>query len=133
MAFGALEALRAAGLAGKIPVVGVDGVAEAVAAVDKGEMVATVSSDGYYQGSIGLAMGVCVLTGQVPPPKRLAEGKSRILSEARPHHQGERSPVHERSRDAGHLCGFRLGMRQDLRPQYWTSLFRSDDTVIERR
>lgn len=70
MAFGALEALRAAGLAGKIPVVGVDGVAEAVAAVDKGEMVATVSSDGYYQGSIGLAMGVCVLTGQVPPPKQ---------------------------------------------------------------
>jgi len=69
MAFGALEALRATGLAGKIPVVGVDGVAEAVAAVDKGEMVATVSSDGYYQGSIGLAMGVCVLTGQVPPPK----------------------------------------------------------------
>lgn len=69
MAFGALEALRAAGLAGKIPVVGVDGVAEAVSAVDKGEMVATVSSDGYYQGSIGLAMGFCVLTGQVPPPK----------------------------------------------------------------
>lgn len=69
MAFGALEALRAAGLAGKIPVVGVDGVAEAVAAVDKGEMVATVSSDGFYQGSIGLAMGVCVLTGQVPLPK----------------------------------------------------------------
>lgn len=69
MAFGALEALRAAGLAGKIPVVGVDGVAEAVAAVGKGEMVATVSSDGFYQGSIGLAMGTCVLTGQVPPPK----------------------------------------------------------------
>jgi ribose transport system substrate-binding protein len=68
MAFGALEALRAAGLAGKIPVVGVDGVAQAVEAVDKGEMVATVSSDGFYQGSIGLAMGVCVLTGQVPPP-----------------------------------------------------------------
>ncbi|MFN0195017.1 MAG: sugar ABC transporter substrate-binding protein [Aestuariivirga sp.] len=69
MALGALEALRAAGLAGKIPVVGVDGVEEVVAAVEKGEMVATVSSDGYYQGSIGLAMGVCVLTGQVPPPK----------------------------------------------------------------
>ena len=69
MAFGALEALRAAGLAGKIPVVGVDGVPEAVAAVQKGEMVATVSSDGFYQGSIGLAMGVCVLTGEVALPK----------------------------------------------------------------
>ncbi len=69
MAFGALEALRAAGLAGKIPVVGVDGTPDAVAAIEKGEMIATASSDGYYQGSIGLAMGVCILTGEVPPPQ----------------------------------------------------------------
>lgn len=68
MALGALEALRAAGLAGKIPVVGVDGIPEAIDAIIKGEMNATVSSDAYYQGSIGLAMGVCVLTGQVPLP-----------------------------------------------------------------
>jgi ribose transport system substrate-binding protein len=68
MALGALEALRAAGLAGKIPVVGVDGIPEAIAAIDKGEMRASVSSDAYYQGGIGLAMGVCVLTGQVPAP-----------------------------------------------------------------
>ena len=44
MALGALEALRAAGLAGKIPVVGVDGIPEAIDAVIKGEMLATVSS-----------------------------------------------------------------------------------------
>ena len=69
MALGALEALRAAGLAGKIPVVGVDGIPEAIDAIAKGEMIATMSSDAYYQGSIGLAMGVCVLTGQVPLPK----------------------------------------------------------------
>ncbi len=69
MALGALEALRAAGLAGKIPVVGVDGIPEAIDAIGKGEMSATVSSDAYYQGSIGLAMGVCVLTGQTPLPK----------------------------------------------------------------
>lgn len=68
MALGALEALRAAGLAGRIPVVGVDGIPEAIAAIGKGEMRATVSSDAYYQGGIGLAMGVCVLTGQVPLP-----------------------------------------------------------------
>jgi ribose transport system substrate-binding protein len=68
MALGALEALRAAGLAGKIPIVGVDGIPEAIAAVEKGEMIATVSSDAYYQGSIGLAMGTCILTGQVPLP-----------------------------------------------------------------
>lgn len=69
MALGALEALRAEGLAGKIPVVGVDGIPEAIDAIDKGEMIATVSSDAYYQGSIGLAMGVCVLTGQQPEPR----------------------------------------------------------------
>jgi ribose transport system substrate-binding protein len=68
MALGALEALRAAGLAGRIPVVGVDGIPEAVGAIARGEMTATVSSDAYYQGSIGLAMGVCVLTGKLPPP-----------------------------------------------------------------
>jgi ribose transport system substrate-binding protein len=70
MALGAIEALRAQGLAGKIPVVGVDGIPEAIQAVKKGEMVATVSSDAYYQGSIGLAMGYCVLTGQAPPPDK---------------------------------------------------------------
>ena len=68
MALGALEALRAAGLAGKIPVVGVDAIPEAIAAVEKGEMVSTVSSDAYHQGSIGLAMGTCILTGQTPLP-----------------------------------------------------------------
>jgi ribose transport system substrate-binding protein len=49
-------------------VVGVDGIPVAIEEVTKGEMTATVSSDAYYQGSIGLAMGVCVLTGQLPLP-----------------------------------------------------------------
>lgn len=65
MALGALEALRAAGLAGKVPVVGIDGIPEAIQAIKKGEYVETVSSDASYQGSIGLAMGLAVLTGQV--------------------------------------------------------------------
>jgi ribose transport system substrate-binding protein len=69
MALGALEALRAAGLAGKIPVVGVDGIPEAIQAVEKGEMLVTVSSDATYQGSIGLALGYCIVTGQLPPAK----------------------------------------------------------------
>jgi ribose transport system substrate-binding protein len=68
MALGAVEALRAQGLAGKIPVVGADGIPEAIQAVKTGEMTATVSSDAYYQGSIGFAMGYCVLTGQTPAP-----------------------------------------------------------------
>jgi len=75
MALGALEALRAAGLAGKIPIVGVDGIPEAIAAIEKGEMISTVSSDAYYQGSIGLAMGVCILTGQTPLPATWSKEK----------------------------------------------------------
>ncbi len=79
MALGALEALRAAGLAGRIPVVGVDGIPEAIAAIGKGEMRATVSSDAYYQGSIGLAMGVCVLTGQAPLPSTWPRDKREFF------------------------------------------------------
>ena len=77
MALGALEALRAAGLAGKIPVVGVDGIPEAIEAINKGEMIATVSSDAFYQGSIGLAMGYCVVTGQMPTCRRSGRRTSR--------------------------------------------------------
>ena len=68
MALGALEALRAGGLAGKVPIVGIDGIPEAIEAIKKGEYTQTVSSDAYYQGSIGLAMGLALLTGQIPPP-----------------------------------------------------------------
>ncbi len=81
MALGALEALRAAGLAGKIPVVGVDGIPEAIQSVEKGEMLTTVSSDATYQGSIGLALGYCVVTGQLPLPKEWpAENRDFYLS-----------------------------------------------------
>ncbi len=68
MALGALEALREAGKAGQVFVVGVDGIPEAIQAVKDNEFVATMSSDATYQGSIGLAMGYCILTGKVPQP-----------------------------------------------------------------
>ena len=97
MALGALEALRAAGLAGRIPVVGVDGIPEAIAAIGRGELTATVSSDAFYQGSIGLAMGVCVLTGQAPPPRPMDEGAARVLPAHGRHHTGERRALRERA------------------------------------
>jgi ribose transport system substrate-binding protein len=65
MALGALQALEAAGLAGKVAVVGIDAVPEAVQAIADGTMTATVSSDGPWQGGIGLAMGYCALTGEL--------------------------------------------------------------------
>ena len=68
MGLGALEALREAGKAGEVPVAGIDGIPEAVQAVKDGEFVMTLSSDATYQGSIGLAMGYCALTGQISLP-----------------------------------------------------------------
>jgi ribose transport system substrate-binding protein len=65
MALGALEALQQAGKAGKVAVVGIDAVPDAVSAVQKGDMTATVSSDGAWQGGIGLAIGFCAATGKL--------------------------------------------------------------------
>ncbi|MET8154341.1 sugar ABC transporter substrate-binding protein [Actinoplanes sp. NPDC049668] len=65
MALGALEALQQAGKAGKVAVVGIDAVPDAITAIQGGTMTATVSSDGTWQGGIGLAIGYCVATGKL--------------------------------------------------------------------
>jgi len=65
MALGALQALEQAGRAGEVAVVGIDAVPDAVQAVQDGRMTATVSSDGPWQGGIGLAIGYCVATGEI--------------------------------------------------------------------
>jgi len=65
MALGALEALKAAGKEGKVAVVGIDAVPDALTAIQAGNMTATVSSDGQWQGGIGLAIGYCAATGDL--------------------------------------------------------------------
>ncbi len=52
MAFGAVEALRAEGLAGAVPVVGYDGTPQAVDLILGGEMSGTVSTDPFWGGGI---------------------------------------------------------------------------------
>jgi ribose transport system substrate-binding protein len=66
MALGALEALRAAGLAGKVPIVGHDAVPEALADIQAGNtgFVATQSTDAYWQGGAGLALAYQAATGK---------------------------------------------------------------------
>jgi len=66
MALGALEALRGAGLAGRVPIVGNDAVPEALADIQAGDTgyVATVSSDAYWQGGAGLALAYKAATGE---------------------------------------------------------------------
>jgi ribose transport system substrate-binding protein len=69
MGTGALEALRSQGLAGQVPVVGIDGIKAAVEAVKAGEFVCTVTSDPYWQGGIGLSMGLEASQGKFDPAK----------------------------------------------------------------
>ncbi len=65
MGMGALEALRQNGLAGKVPVVGLDGIAEAVKATEAGEFAGTVAWDPLWTGGMGLAVPYAVATGKL--------------------------------------------------------------------
>ncbi len=65
MASGALEALRAEGLNGKIPVSGIDGTAVAVAAVKSGEMAGTVDWDPLWVGGMGLSIAYNTRIGKI--------------------------------------------------------------------
>jgi ribose transport system substrate-binding protein len=72
MGLAAVEALRADGRAGKVPVTGIDGIQLAVEAIMKGEMAGTVAWDPYWQGGMGLSIGYHAKTGTFDPVK---EGK----------------------------------------------------------
>lgn len=72
MALAAVEALRADGRAGQVPVTGIDGIQLAVEAIMNGEMAGTVSWDPYWQGGMGLSIGYQAKTGGFDPAK---EGK----------------------------------------------------------
>lgn len=69
MALAAVEALRADGRAGKVPVTGIDGIQLAVEAIQKGELAGTVAWDPYWQGGMGLAIGYQAKTGGFDPSK----------------------------------------------------------------
>lgn len=66
MALGALEALRAAGKAGKVPIVGVDAVPEALDEIKSGAngYLATVTTDPWWQGAAALSLGYQAATGE---------------------------------------------------------------------
>ncbi|MBV9488249.1 MAG: sugar ABC transporter substrate-binding protein [Verrucomicrobia bacterium] len=64
MASGVLEALRTEGLAGKIPVTGIDGIKLAVDSIRSGDMVATVAWNPYWQGGMGLSLAYGARAGK---------------------------------------------------------------------
>jgi ribose transport system substrate-binding protein len=65
MAIGAVEALRQEGLAGKIPVTGIDGIDAAVKAIEAGEMAGTVAWDPNWTGGMGLSIGYHAAIGTI--------------------------------------------------------------------
>jgi ribose transport system substrate-binding protein len=73
MAIGALEALRAEGLAGQVQVSGVDGTKDAVQAIRNKEMAATVDWDPMWIGGIALSLGYHAATGKFTPSKEPQE------------------------------------------------------------
>ncbi len=73
MGIAALEVLRAEGLAGQVPVVGIDGIQLAVEAVLAGEFAATVAWDPFWQGSIGLSIPYHAAIGAFDPAKEPPE------------------------------------------------------------
>jgi ribose transport system substrate-binding protein len=85
MALAAVEALRADGRAGKVPVTGIDGIQLAVEAILKGEMAGTVAWDPFWQGGMGLSIGYHAKTGKFDPSKEPKEhrefyGKGVIIT-----------------------------------------------------
>ena len=65
MGMGALEALRQNGLAGKVPVVGIDGIELAVKAIEAGEFAGTVAWDPLWTGGMGLAIPYAHASGKI--------------------------------------------------------------------
>ena len=71
MGLGALEAIKNAGLKGKIKIASVDGLAEAIDNIKDPSTgyVATTQSTGAAQGAFGLAIGLAAATGELDPAK----------------------------------------------------------------
>ncbi len=65
MAMGAIQALKEAGLAGKVKVVGCDGIPEIFDAIKSGLAAASVLNDGNYQAELGLAMSLAAKQGKL--------------------------------------------------------------------
>jgi ribose transport system substrate-binding protein len=65
MAMGAIQALKEAGLAGKVLVTGTDGNPEAFDAIKAGTMCSTEFQDSRYQAQFGLSMALAAKNGEL--------------------------------------------------------------------
>jgi ABC-type sugar transport system substrate-binding protein len=69
MALGVARAVANAGQQGRVAVVGVDGIQEALAAIERGAMSATVSQYPYTIGSLGVEACLAAASGEALPVK----------------------------------------------------------------
>ena len=84
MALGAIQALAAEGLNGKIKVCATDGTPPGIDAVEKGDLVCTSDWNPYLWGALGLSLAHKAATGQYDPTKepkahREFYGKSSLV------------------------------------------------------
>ena len=87
MAIGALEALRQEGLAGVVPVTGIDGIEAVIEATKAGEMAGTVAWDPLWTGGMGLSIAYHSAVGKIdivnePRSHREFYGTSILITQA---------------------------------------------------
>ncbi len=70
MALGAVQAIKAKGLTGKVFVVGVDGIDDAKAAIKAGEMLATVAQQPDVMGQLAVEAAIKLTKGQTVDSKQ---------------------------------------------------------------
>ncbi|MEO8744160.1 MAG: substrate-binding domain-containing protein [Candidatus Dormibacter sp.] len=66
MALGAIQAIKAKGLGGKVFVVGVDGTADAVTAIKAGDMYGTIAQQPEVMGQLAVENAAKIVKGQTP-------------------------------------------------------------------
>jgi ribose transport system substrate-binding protein len=79
MAMGAIQALKEAGLAGKVLVTGTDGNPEAFDAIKAGTMASTEFQDSRYQAQLGLTMALAAKDGKLDVKKLPAKHRSWLI------------------------------------------------------
>jgi len=72
MALGAADALESAGKTGKVAIIGLDGIAEALDAIRNGSMSATVSQYPYVMGRMAVEACIAAARGDVLPSRVVA-------------------------------------------------------------
>jgi ribose transport system substrate-binding protein len=117
MALGAIEALRTHSLAGRLPVTGIDGLQVATNAIRRGEMLATIVSDAFWLGGIGLALANAAYTGAID-----------VLSQPQEHRQFN-GLYHLLTRD--NVDSFEAYRGSSDAPVDWSDFWPRDSSSIE--